>query len=334
MWASRGGGGLLMIVTLAAAALGPAVDAARVQPGRARAGAVGDERSDATPSASNASLSQVSPFAPQPGSPPPLTRHMVWPLRDTRRHAAQHLSNHRVGDAHRRRLLAGVPGPTATLPLHGSVQEHGYYYVDVQLGTPAKQFQVIVDTGSTATYVPCAGCLAAGSCGVHTGNPAFDPTASSTCTKIQCGADDCHGGNSNCRGGGGDCRYSKSYAEQSTAAGTLVKDVIHLGDALGDLEFVFGCTTEESGTIKSQQADGLMGMGKGADSLPIQLATRHSLAKVFSLCYGGGAATTRPPPHQPKSPRCQRVNTKEARLLARDRAVQTMPSKPPGVVVV
>ena len=36
-----------------------------------------------------------------------------------------------------------------------------------------------------------------------------------------------------------------------------------------------------------------MGLGNGADSLPVQLATRHSLPKVFSLCYGsfdGGGA--------------------------------------------
>jgi hypothetical protein len=97
--------------------------------------------------------------------------------------------------------------------------------------------------GSTATYVPCAGC--GSKCGTHTGNPAFDPAASSTYSHIACGAEDCPSkGLSACRVSRGSCRYSKSYAEHSSAAGDLVKDVIHLGDgAMGNLEFVFGCTT-------------------------------------------------------------------------------------------
>ena len=66
-------------------------------------------------------------------------------------------------------------------------------------------------------------------------------------------------------------------------------------------------TPEESGTIYSQQADGLMGLGNGVDSLPIQLATRHSLEKVFSLCYGsfdGGGAISfgRLPTGSPSNP--------------------------------
>ena len=223
------------------------------------------------------------------------------------------------GDERRRRLLnEGHDGPSArssALPLHGSVQEHGYYYVDVNLGTPAKSFQVIVDTGSTATYVPCEGCEA---CGVHTGRPKFDPDASSTCTRILCGAEDCHSGVS-CRASDhGMCTYSKSYAEHSSASGQLVRDVIHLGGEMGDLDFVFGCTKRESGTIQTQEADGLMGLGNGVNSLPIQLATRHQLDKVFSLCYGsfdgGGAISFGRLPPSPNTPTLQYTPLKPNRF--------------------
>ena len=74
-----------------------------------------------------------------------------------------------------------------------------------------------------------------------------------------------------------------------------MKDVIHLGGHLGDVEIVFGCTTRESGSIHEQEADGLMGLGNGENSLPIQLAASGASDRAFSLCYGsfeGGGAVT------------------------------------------
>ena len=40
-----------------------------------------------------------------------------------------------------------------------------YFYATLLLGTPQRQFAVIVDTGSTITYVPCASC--GKNCGPH-----------------------------------------------------------------------------------------------------------------------------------------------------------------------
>ena len=40
-----------------------------------------------------------------------------------------------------------------------------YYYAEVFLGTPPKRFELILDTGSTISYVPCASC--GNSCGQH-----------------------------------------------------------------------------------------------------------------------------------------------------------------------
>ena len=47
----------------------------------------------------------------------------------------------------------------------------------VGLGTPANVYELIVDTGSTLTYVPCVSCGA--SCGDHN-HGTFDPDASET----------------------------------------------------------------------------------------------------------------------------------------------------------
>lgn len=40
-----------------------------------------------------------------------------------------------------------------------------YFYAALTLGTPPAVFAVIVDTGSTITYVPCSSC--GGACGPH-----------------------------------------------------------------------------------------------------------------------------------------------------------------------
>ena len=53
----------------------------------------------------------------------------------------------------------------ATLPLHGAVRDYGYFYAELHLGTPSNRYHVIVDTGSTMTYVPCVSC--GSNCGTH-----------------------------------------------------------------------------------------------------------------------------------------------------------------------
>ena len=167
----------------------------------------------------------------------------------------------RERDHHRRQRALLQEGDDdsdfATLPLHGSVKEHGYYYVDLRLGTPPKQFQVIVDTGSTLTYVPCSDC--GSQCGGHTGAPPFNVEDSTTSEKVNCGTEDCHEGG--CAGSdsqNSQCVYQKSYAEGSAVRGRLVKDVVNLGGGYGDKAVVFGCTTKETGGIHAQVADGLM----------------------------------------------------------------------------
>lgn len=39
-----------------------------------------------------------------------------------------------------------------------------YFYTTLTLGTPPRTFALIIDTGSTVTYVPCADCT---HCGQH-----------------------------------------------------------------------------------------------------------------------------------------------------------------------
>ena len=65
---------------------------------------------------------------------------------------------HGMGPSHIWPAAGGAP--TSTHGMHGR-----YFYATLHLGTPARQFAVIVDTGSTITYVPCASC--GKNCGPH-----------------------------------------------------------------------------------------------------------------------------------------------------------------------
>eukprot|EP00887_Chlorella_sp_A99_P005894 scaffold1.g5894.t1 len=171
-----------------------------------------------------------------------------------------------------------------TMPLHGAVKDFGYFYANMYLGTPPRQFAVIVDTGSTMTYVPCASCGTA--CGPnHQGQP-FDPAASSTAALIGCGSPKCSCGSPRCGCAGGQCTYSRSYAEQSSSSGVLVEDVASLHDGGPGAPLIFGCETRETGEIFKQRADGLVGLGNSEASVVNQLVKAGLIDDVFSLCFG------------------------------------------------
>ena len=74
---------------------------------------------------------------------------------------------HADPDGRRGRRLARPRGRSLSphgLELHGNLHTLGYFSADVCLGTPSQKFDLIVDTGSALTALPCAGCS---HCGTH-----------------------------------------------------------------------------------------------------------------------------------------------------------------------
>uniref|UniRef100_A0A7S1WZC5 Peptidase A1 domain-containing protein n=1 Tax=Tetraselmis chuii TaxID=63592 RepID=A0A7S1WZC5_9CHLO len=188
-------------------------------------------------------------------------------------------------DGHIRGHTARGMLANGTLPLHGAVKDLGYFYAELKLGTPAKRFAVIVDTGSTMTYVPCSYCTPV-DCGQNKMNPSFNPEASSTFEQIKCRGDSrCQCGSPACGCSKNKCSYTRYYAESSTSAGHMVSDMMHLSDKEA-VRVTFGCETKETGEIYHQAADGLMGLGSSDVSIPNQLAKSGAIEPVFSLCFG------------------------------------------------
>lgn len=85
------------------------------------------------------------------------------------------------------------------------------------------------------------------------------------------------------------CVYERQYAEMSSSSGVLGEDILSFGNEseLAPLRAVFGCENAETGDLYSQNADGIMGLGRGDLSVVDQLVKKGVISNSFSLCYGG-----------------------------------------------
>ncbi|KAK5784967.1 hypothetical protein PVK06_039508 [Gossypium arboreum] len=169
--------------------------------------------------------------------------------------------------------------PYARMRLYDNLLSRGYYSTRLWIGTPPQRFALIVDTGSTVTYVPCAMCE---KCGTHQ-DPKFQPELSGTYQPVKCNLD------CNCDKDRDQCIYERQYAEMSVTSGILAEDVISFGNLseLSPQRIVFGCETEETGELYRQHADGIIGLGRGDLSIVDQLVEKGVISNSFSLCYGG-----------------------------------------------
>ncbi|XP_062154928.1 protein ASPARTIC PROTEASE IN GUARD CELL 2-like isoform X2 [Alnus glutinosa] len=167
----------------------------------------------------------------------------------------------------------------ARMGLYDGLLLHGYCTTLLWIGTPPRKFALIVDTGSTVTYVPCSTCVV---CGRHQ-DPKFQPNLSSTYRPVKCSLD------CNCDSESGQCVYERQYAEMSTSSGVLGEDLISFGNSseLEPQRAVFGCENVETGDLYSQRVDGIMGLGSGDLSIMDQLVDKGVINDSFSLCYGG-----------------------------------------------
>jgi predicted translation initiation factor SUI1 len=189
------------------------------------------------------------------------------------------------GTRGRRRRLS----PTG-IGMHGNLHTLGYFSADVCVGTPPHSFDLIVDTGSSLTAIPCNDCSA---CGEHTHSNGlrhnrFDPGMSSTSQAVQCSdpAGACsHSDESR------SCVYSVSYTEGSAIRGRMYYDNFLFSATSGlnprPVRAAFGCQNYESGLFRSQVADGITGFSQSGGfggTLFSWLVRSEQAPNVFSIC--------------------------------------------------
>ncbi|VFQ90654.1 unnamed protein product [Cuscuta campestris] len=151
----------------------------------------------------------------------------------------------------------GLPGP-ATGEFAGDLEyAAGYYAMKFSIGTPPVERLALVDTGSDLTWIQCEPCP--GLCFAQN-TPLFDPSMSSSYTRLPCDTPIClEGGWYSCDTSTNLCHYNYSYMDASYTHGDLAYETLAIGDTSFS-NFVFGCGFNNS-LVNTQVTNGIFGLG-------------------------------------------------------------------------
>ncbi|KAM7264031.1 hypothetical protein ACFE04_001714 [Oxalis oulophora] len=182
------------------------------------------------------------------------------------------------------RITQGISN-SVSIPLNSGLSIGSRnYLVRVGFGMPAKFYSLIMDTGSTLTWLQCKPCV------LHCHPQVdlmFDPSASKTfkylpCTTSQCsllkGATHI---DPTCEIKTNNCIYTAGYADKSFSSGYLSQDSLALSPSQTLSGFVYGCGQDNEGLFG--KADGVIGLARNKLSMLTQLAGKFGNA--FSYCF-------------------------------------------------
>nr|CAB3467879.1 unnamed protein product [Digitaria exilis] len=189
----------------------------------------------------------------------------------------------------KKKAAAAVDDSLATVPLSpGTSIGVGNYVTQLGLGTPATSYAMVVDTGSSLTWLQCSPCVV--SCHRQAG-PLYDPMASSTYAPVPCSAPQCDELqdatlNPSACSVSNVCVYQASYGDSSFSVGYLSKDTVSFGSGRFP-NFYYGCGQDNEGLFG--RSAGLIGLARNKLSLLYQLAP--SLGYSFSYCLPTSTST-------------------------------------------
>ncbi|TKY73770.1 Aspartic proteinase nepenthesin-1 [Spatholobus suberectus] len=163
-------------------------------------------------------------------------------------------------------VLAASSTPDSELeaPIHAG---NGEYLMELSIGTPPVSYPAVLDTGSDLIWTQCKPCTQC----YKQPTPIFDPTKSSSFSKVSCGSSLCSAlPSSTCSDG---CEYVYSYGDYSMTQGILATETFTFGESKNRVsvhDIGFGCGEDNEGD-GFEQASGLVGLGRGPLSLVSQL---------------------------------------------------------------
>ncbi|KAK1292997.1 Protein ASPARTIC PROTEASE IN GUARD CELL 1 [Acorus calamus] len=201
------------------------------------------------------------------------------------------LTNPKTAKPNKTPLLDSGPWSTSSInvPLNpGQSIGVGNYVTRIGLGTPSKSYAVVVDTGSSLSWVQCQPCKFY--CHRQRG-PIFNPRASNSYQVSSCKSPECLGlktatlNPSRCTRRN-ICIYQASYGDGSFSVGYLSRDTLTLGT--GQLSgFVYGCGQNNQGLFGASA--GLVGLDKTSLSMVAQLSPKYGF--TFSYCLPTSSST-------------------------------------------
>lgn len=163
------------------------------------------------------------------------------------------------------------------------------YVVNIGLGTPPREMTVVMDTGSSITWVQCAPCPP-NNCH-HQRDVLFDPAMSSTYQTFDCLSSQCmlliY---PICSDDDGSCSYETEYMDNSYSSGQFVSDSLTL-NAVDTIEnFLFGCGHDQNSYLFGQTS-GLLGLGPPTNALSLLGQDAGTfLGTSFAYCLPQGSS--------------------------------------------
>jgi hypothetical protein len=145
------------------------------------------------------------------------------------------------------------------------------YLMEMAIGTPALSFSATMDTGSDLVWTKCNPCTDCSTSSI------YDPSSSSTYSKVLCQSSLCS--TFSCNNDGG-CEYVISYGDQSSTSGILSYETFSFSSQSLP-HIAFGCGHDNQGN-GFNEVGGLVGFGRGPLSLVSQLSS--SMGNKFSYC--------------------------------------------------
>ncbi|KAK1296388.1 Protein ASPARTIC PROTEASE IN GUARD CELL 1 [Acorus calamus] len=222
-----------------------------------------------------------------PFSVPPL------PFSDLLRHdelRVRSLNSRLTGKKPIKSPLDPIQAESINLPMNpGQSVSVGNYVAKIGLGTPSRAYIVVVDTGSSLSWIQCQPCRV--SCHPQQG-PIFDPASSNTYRASTCKSDECMGLQSATLNPNGctssnTCLYQASYGDGSMSVGYLSRDTLTLNSGQSVPGFIYGCGQDNEGLFGASA--GLVGLARNKLSMLAQLAPKYGYA--FSYCLPTSAST-------------------------------------------
>ncbi|KAL3627190.1 hypothetical protein CASFOL_028553 [Castilleja foliolosa] len=175
-----------------------------------------------------------------------------------------------------------IDGKSVSVPLQsGEAIGVANYYTEIGIGSPPTKHSVVVDTGSSFSWIQCEPCAVY--CHPQVGSH-FNPSSSSTYQKLSCSTTQCKSLeqatlNSPMCTSSDTCLYTSTYGDQSYSVGYLSKDSLTFGsESIPD--FVFGCGQDNNGLFG--KSAGLVGLAKNELSMLSQLSGKYG--RSFSYC--------------------------------------------------
>ncbi|KAK1429426.1 hypothetical protein QVD17_11635 [Tagetes erecta] len=176
----------------------------------------------------------------------------------------------------------------------------GLYFTKVKLGSPPKDFNVQIDTGSDILWVTCSSCSdCPQTSGFGIDLNFFDAGSSSTASTVSCSDSVCSSivqtSDASCSEGN-QCGYRFQYGDGSGTSGHYVTDLLYFDTIVGpsmiansSAYITFGCSTYQTGSLtKPDKAiDGIFGFGQHGLSVMSQLSSHGITPNVFSHCLKG-----------------------------------------------